>query len=197
MTLAVKRLIRDVARRLPELAHVRPSRILVVAGEARRASRASIRGLVEGPGRSRVVLQGRRVLYVITLRPLWFRESSAAERVATVLHELYHASTRFDGRLHRQRRHGELAPGAYGRRVGRLLQRYLAVAPATLLLPFEHVGPARARMWLERPTVRAAKAGRRVYGARQLYVGLVEMRGRGPGRRGARRPRGLDEEEWG
>lgn len=197
MTLAVKRLIRDVARRLPELAHVRPSRILVVAGEARRASRASIRGLVEGPGRPRVLLGGRRVLYVITLRPLWFRESSAEERVATVLHELYHASTRFDGTLHRMRRHGELAPGAYGRRVGRLLQRYLAVAPAALLLPFHHAGTARARMWLERPTVRAAKAGRRVYTERQLYAGLVEMRGAGAGRRGARRARGLDEEEWG
>jgi len=37
MTLAVKRLMRDVAARVPELAHVRASRILVVAGEARRA----------------------------------------------------------------------------------------------------------------------------------------------------------------
>ena len=37
----VRLLIRDIARRLPELAHVRAERVLVVAGEARRRSRAT------------------------------------------------------------------------------------------------------------------------------------------------------------
>ena len=194
MTLAVKRLIRDAARRLPELAHVRPWRVLVVAGEARRASRASIRGLLAGPARPQVALAGRRILYVITLRPLWFRDSTPDERVATVLHELYHASTRFDGSLHRRRRHAELEPAAYGRRVRGLLRRYLSAAPAPLLAPFAHRGTARARMWLERPTARIPRGGRRLFTEKQLFPGLVEMRAppeRGP----AARPRGLDEEE--
>jgi predicted metallopeptidase len=196
MTLAVKRLIRDVARRLPELAHVRPSRVLVVAGEARRASRASIRGLAPGPGRPEVALRGRRMLYVITLRPLWFRDSTPEERVATVLHELYHASTRFDGTLHRRRRHAELERDAYGRRVAALLQRYLEVAPPAVLSPFAFAGPARARMWLERPTARSARGSRRLYTEKQLFPGPVEVRSPAEARRRLQRPaRALEEEE--
>jgi hypothetical protein len=75
MTLAVKRLVRDVAERLPALSHVRPSRVLIVAGEARGKSRATIRpATLPGPdGRRRFLrVRGRRMLYVITLRPLWF-----------------------------------------------------------------------------------------------------------------------------
>ncbi len=176
VTLAARRLIRDLARRLPELRHVRASRVLVVAGEARRASRATIRGLAPGPRRPAVSIRGRRILYVITLRPLWFRDSTPEERVATILHELYHASTRFDGTLHRGRRHAELGSRAYGRRVGAMLQRYLAAAPEAVLLPFARVGPARARMWLERPTARVPKGGRMLYTEKQLFAGQVGMR---------------------
>src|SRR5512139_361435 len=122
MTLAVKRLIRDAARLLPELAHVRAGRILVVAGEARRASRATIRpahfketGHAQSGGRRKpmVRLKGRKILYVVTLRPLWFVASSPAQRIDTVLHELYHASSRFDGTLHRGRRHARLPRDRY------------------------------------------------------------------------------------
>jgi predicted metallopeptidase len=175
MTRAVKKLIRDLARRVPELSHVRPSRILVVAGEARRASRATIRGLAPGPGRPEVLLRGRRILYVITLRPLWFLSSTPEDRVATVLHELYHASTRFDGTLHRARRHAELGPAAYGRRVEALLQAYLGAAPDAVLAPFAHSGVVRARMWLERPTARVG-SGRRLFTEKQLFQGLAVMR---------------------
>ena len=136
VTLAVKRLIRDAAARLPELAHVRASRVLVVAGEARRSSRATLwpahgssRTVGSGRARPAVRVKGREILYVITLRPLWFRDSTAEERVRTVLHELYHASTRFDGTLHRGRRHEQLPQSAYARRIDGLTQRYLAAAP--------------------------------------------------------------------
>jgi len=197
MTLAVKRLIRDVAGRLPELSHVRPSRVLVVAGEARRASRATIRGVPPrgAPGRPAIALRGRPVRYVITLRPLWFLDSTPEERVATVLHELYHASTRFDGTLHRGRRHRELAPAAYGHRVRQLLERYLAEAPRSLLAPFSRGGVVRARMWRERPTARIVRGGRTLYTEQQLFQGLMPMRAR-PERRG-RPARGGDEEEGG
>jgi len=164
MTLAVKRLVRDVARLLPELAHVRASRVLVVAGEARGTSRASIRpgniGPARGGTRRRFIrVRGRRILYVITLRPLWFAASTPEERVATILHELYHASTRFDGTLHRGRRHQRLPRAAYDREVRAMLGRYLARAPEEVLAPFAREGEVKVRMWLRLP--RAAEVGRR------------------------------------
>jgi predicted metallopeptidase len=204
VTLAVKRLVRDVARRVPELAHVRASRVLVVAGEARRASRATIRPArvkvarrrdgARGAARSPAIrVKGREILYVITLRPLWFRASTPEERIATILHELYHCSTRFDGTLHRARRHSRLALGPYNRKIRALAARYLADAPAEIVAPFSATGIVRARMWLERPVARLREGeyrGRRVYTERQLFVGLVRMmaqpglsrrRGRPPG----------------
>lgn len=164
MTLAVKRLIRDVAHRLPELAHVRASCVLVVAGEARGTSRASIRpgniGPARGGTRRRFIrVRGRRILYVVTLRPLWFAASTPEERVATILHELYHASTRFDGTLHRGRRHQRLPRAAYDRTVRALLGRYLARAPEEVLAPFAREGEVKVRMWLRLP--RAAEVGHR------------------------------------
>lgn len=186
ITLAVKRLVRDAAGRVPELAHVRPSRVLVVAGEARRASRATIwparpSGRA-GSARPVVRVKGREILYVITLRPLWFRDSTPAQRVRTVLHELYHTSLRFDGRLHRGRRHERLPQSAYARRMERLVDRYLAEAPPELLAPFSQRGLVRARMWLERPSAQRGleSANRRVYTERQLFYGVVRMITRKP-----------------
>jgi len=180
VTLAVKRLVRDVAARLPELAHVRASRILVVAGEARRASRATIRPFgAGGTGRHpRIELRGRAVRYVITLRPLWFLDSTPEERIDTILHELYHASLRFDGTLHGGRRHARLPTASYQQRIRALRIRYLELAPPELVAPFAHQGLARARMWLERPATprRGAGPGRRLYTERQLFQGLVRMR---------------------
>lgn len=188
VTLAVKRLMRDVAARLPELSHVRAARVLVVAGEARRASRATIRPAHYRETRARkgsgarvkplIRVKGRKVLYVVTLRPLWFLESTARERIATILHELYHASTRFDGTLHRGRRHSRLPHASYNRRIRALLERYLAVAPDDIVAPFSTNGIVRARMWLERPAGSypgEEYRGRRVYTERQLFYGPVRM----------------------
>ena len=94
---------------------------------------------------------GRKILYVITLRPLWFRASTPEQRVSTVLHELWHASERFDGTLHRGRMHDRLPRARYERRIRALRDRYLAQAPEEILAPFTYSGVARARMWLERP----------------------------------------------
>lgn len=201
MTLAVKRLVRDVAARLPELAHVKASRLLVVAGEARRCSRATIRPAhfkatrrrgsgADGRTKPLIRVKGRKILYVITLRPLWFLDSTASERIGTILHELYHVSTRFDGTLHRGRRHSKLPLRTYNRKVRALLDRYLAAAPEEIVRPFAHEGVVRARMWLERPGGfyrDADYGGRRVYTERQLFYGLVRMRTRAGGRRVRRR----------
>jgi predicted metallopeptidase len=178
----VKRLIRDVAARVPELAHVRPSRILVVVGEARRASRATIRPArtaSRAGARLRPVIRirGREILYVVTLRPLWFLASTAEERIGTIVHELYHASTRFDGTLHRGRRHSRMPLAIYNRKIRALLRRYLVVAPAEIVAPFSATGIVRARMWLERPATSSREdyRGRRVYTERQLFLGPVRM----------------------
>lgn len=191
LTLAVKRLVRDVARRLPELSHVKASRVLVVAGEARRSSRATIRPAHFGTTRRRaasaggavkplVRIKGRKILYIITLRPLWFVGSTPEQRLVTILHELYHASTRFDGTLHRGRRHSRLPLDQYNRRVRRLLRRYVRQASSEILAPFAHEGEARVRMWLEGPGSfqDPEYAGRRVYTEQQLYYGVSVMRAR-------------------
>jgi predicted metallopeptidase len=187
VTLAVKRLVRDLAARVPELGHVRASRVLVVAGEARRASRATIRPAHFKETRRRgagartkplIRVKGRKILYVITLRPLWFVRSSPRERIATIVHELYHASPRFDGTLHRGRRHSRLPRARYNRKVRAMLGRYLAVAPEEIVRPFSEDGIVRARMWLERPGTAYRPGeyrGRRVYTERQLFLGLVRM----------------------
>lgn len=202
MTLAVKRLIRDMASRLPELRYVRASRVLVVAGEARRASRATIRpahfgetGARGGGGGLRkplIRIGGRKILYVITLRPLWFRDSTPEQRVSTVLHELWHASERFDGTLHRGRVHSRLPRARYERRIRALRDRYLAEAPPEILAPFTYSGIVLARMWLERPVgfYRVGEyGGRRTYTERQLFPGLVRMTTPTPARPLARRAR--------
>lgn len=188
VTLAVKRLVRDLAARLPELAHVRASRVLVVAGEARRASRATIRPAHYGDTRGRagagarrkplIRVKERKMLYVITLRPLWFLRSTPRDRISTIVHELYHASKRFDGTLHRGRRHGRLPLAAYDRKVRAMVRRYLSTAPEEVVAPFAAHGLVRARMWLERPAASYREGeyrGRRVYTEKQLFQGVVQM----------------------
>ncbi|MFL5272206.1 MAG: putative metallopeptidase [Anaeromyxobacteraceae bacterium] len=183
MTLAVRRLIRDVAERLPELAHVRASRVLVVAGAARGASRASIRGAALGgpPARRRFLrVRGRRVLYVVTLRPLWFATSTPEERVSTILHELYHVSTRFDGSLHRDRRHAQLPRAAYDERIRALLRRYLAAAPAEVIAPFGHEGIVKVRMWLRMPRAEERRGSRSLDVDDHLFDGYMPLRAPAP-----------------
>jgi hypothetical protein len=188
MTLAVRRLIRDAARRLPELAHVRAANILVVAGEARRASRGTIRPAQvrahearkrPGERKPEIRVRGKPILYVVTLRPLWFVGSTPEQRIATVLHELYHVSQRFDGTLHRGRRHSSLPRARFDRKIRALRDRYLERAPAEVVEPFAYEGIVRVRMWLERPSAwfdDGEYRGRRLYGDRQLFMGLMPMR---------------------
>ena len=204
MTLAVKRLIRDVAERLPELAHVRASRVLVLAGEARGTSRATIRPGNIGParggrGRRFIRVAGRDVLYVITLRPLWFAASTPEERVATILHELYHVSGHFDGKLHHARRHTRLPRKSYDQRVQELLQQYLAVAAQDVLAPFAREGVVKVRMWLRIPRAAAEGEPAALDVDQHLFHGYMPLTGsvNPPGGRVKRRPRRPDDEEEG
>jgi predicted metallopeptidase len=173
----LRRLARDAAARLPELAHIRAPQILFVAGEARRGSRATIRPLGgKGKRRPEVHFRGHRILYLITLRPRFFRDSTPEARVETILHELYHVSTRFDGTLHRGRRHSALPGKQFSRRLRPLVRRYLAQMPADLHDALSHDGEILVRQWLEKPPASAGRGVvRRRYDDSHLFIGPVEM----------------------
>ena len=170
-TLLCRRVVADMARLLPEMSHVKAARVLFVAGEARRSSRASVRGLGSS-GRPAVRLRGKRALYSVTLRPKFFRGSTPEQRVATLLHELFHISPDFDGTLDDERRHARMPRRRFDALVRPLTRRYLAEGDPQLLAGLAHNGEVVARQWLERP---ATQGGRRVYTAKQLFVGPLMM----------------------
>lgn len=186
---AVRRLLWHVARSMPEFAHLEPSRILVVAGEARRASHATVKPLafsegnrIDPIGRKKplVKVNGKRMLYCVTLRPLFFRNSGAHERVATVLHELFHISTRFDGTLDSTRRHATMG-ARFNLRFRPLEHRLWHGLPPSVLAPFAHDGEVRVLQWLERPSAwlpGERASARRTYTEAHLFTGVVRMKTR-------------------
>jgi len=167
-TLLCRRIVADMAHKLPEFSHVKASRILFVAGEARRGSRATIRPLAG----SRISLKGKRALYCVTLRPKFFRASTPEQRVETLLHELLHISASFDGKLHGGRRHSTLSKAKFEALLRPLVRRYLADADTALLSGLAHDGEMVARQWLERPTGRTS---RQAYSEKHLFIGPVQM----------------------
>ncbi|MBS1149115.1 MAG: hypothetical protein H6Q89_813 [Myxococcaceae bacterium] len=174
---------------MPEFSHLEPSRILVVAGEARRASHATVKPLAFGEGlrtdalgrhKPLVKVAGKRMLYCITLRPLFFRSSGARERVATVLHELFHISTAFDGTLDSTRRHSSMGK-RFAVKFLPLERRLWRGLPPELLAPFAHDGDVRVLQWLERPSawLPGEKASsRRIYTEAHLFIGVIRMKTR-------------------
>jgi hypothetical protein len=183
---AVRALLKDVSATMAEFSHIKPSRILVVAGEARRASRATVKPLTFQGGKSTdllgrrkptVKIKGKRMLYSITLRPLFFRASTPQGRIGTLLHELYHISARFDGTLDEERRHAAIGEG-FEQKLRPILRRYLKRCPPELWASFAHDGEVRVLHWLERPGAQYFSGRpkmRRVYTEEQLYWGAVRM----------------------
>lgn len=190
-TQAVRALLEHVVRTHPELAHIDPARVLVVAGEARRASRGTVRPLAfangkrtDALGRQKplVRVRGVRMLYSITLRPLFFRRSTARQRVATVLHELFHISKHFDGTLDHQRRHAE-AGGGFERAFAPLERRCWRGLPPELVARFAYDGEVRVLQWLEKPQswLPGERAShRRRYSEKHLFEGIVRMKTAAP-----------------
>ncbi|HWV38168.1 MAG TPA: hypothetical protein VN033_06780 [Vulgatibacter sp.] len=192
--IAIKAIMRDAARRIPDLSAVDPSRILIVAGEARRASRATVRPLrfacsgdrISADGkRAKPVVQirGRRMLYVVTFRPRFFLRSSPEKRVETILHELWHISPTFDGTLYHDRRHASLPGSLFRDQFRPVVECYLAQMPASLLEGLSHDGEVIMRQWIERPAPffpidesGTNRSGRRpVFTEAQLFYGPVKM----------------------
>ena len=156
---AVSALIAHVAGAHPHFAHLDARRILVVAGEARRASRGTVKPLTFadkkrtdslGRKKPRVKIHGRQMLYCITLRPLFFRRSTPRQRVATVLHELFHISKHFDGTLDHLRRHEEAGDG-FEAEFSPIERRVWKSLPPELVAPLAYDGEVRVQQWLEKP----------------------------------------------
>lgn len=184
---AVRALLEDIAARSPELSHIRPSRILVIAGEARRASRGTVKPLTFANGKSRdpdtgfrrpiIRINGRKVLYTITLRPLFFRDADAAMRIGTILHELFHISKAFDGTLSESRRHAAMGKD-FSKALRPIVRRYLKVCPKELKARFSYDGDVKIWHWLERPGllyIPGRDSSRRLYTEAQLFLGNVRM----------------------
>ena len=188
-TQAVSALIAHVAQVHPEFAHLDPRRILVVAGEARRASRGTVKPLTfagkrrtdsMGRKKPRVKIRGLHMLYSITLRPLFFRKSTPRQRVATVLHELFHISKHFDGTLDHQRRHEEAGDG-FEAEFAPVERRCWKRLPPELAAPFAYDGEVRVLQWLEKPQswLPGERASHRtLYTERHLFDGIVRLRTR-------------------
>lgn len=182
-------LIRHISISMPEFRHVVPERVLVVAGEARRASRGTVKPLSFAKGKRRdafgrkkplVKIAGVRMLYCVTLRPLFFRASTPRARVATLLHELFHISRKFDGTLDRMRRHSRLG-AKFDARFKPLERRLWRELPDALRASFAYDGEVRINQWLERPTAwlpGERGSGRRLYTEAHLFPGIVRMKTR-------------------
>lgn len=190
-TQSVKLLLTHVAATLKEYRHIDPSAVLVVAGEARRASRGTVKPLCFAKGSRRdrlgrrkplVTFHGHRILYSITLRPLFFRKSTPRQRIATILHELFHIAPAFDGTLDHRRRHA-LAGEGFEAAFRPIERRYWKRVPPEVLAGFSYDGEVRVLQWLEKPqswlpTERASH--RTHYDERHLFEGIIRMKTRAP-----------------
>jgi hypothetical protein len=186
-TASVRRLIAHCAATMREFRHLDPDAILVVAGDARRASRGTVKPLCFTHGRRRdalgrrkplVTFHGHRVLYAITLRPLFFRKSTPRQRVATILHELFHISPAFDGTLDHLRRHAEAGDG-FEAEFAPLERRAWKRVPPELLEAFSYDGEVRVLQWLEKPQswLPEERASHRThYTEKHLFEGVMRLK---------------------
>lgn len=186
-TQGVNALIRHVAIAHREYAHLDATRILVVSGEARRASRGTAKPLAFSGGKRTdsfgrkkplVKFNGRRILYTITLRPLFFRRSTPRQRIATVLHELFHISRHFDGTLDHQRRHEEAGEG-FEAEFAPIERRVWRALTPELIAPFAYDCEVRVLQWLEKPQSwlpGERTSHRTVYTEKHLFEGIVRMK---------------------
>jgi hypothetical protein len=176
------RLVAALAEASPEtLGHVDATRILVVAGAARRSANASIRPLTYGgdpPSRGTdaflkpsITIDGIAMRYEICLRPRFFLALNADERVRVLAHELWHTSTSFDGTLASDRRHRK---GGDDEPVDRAVSAWrMRGAAHGELLAVE--GEARLRAWTVRPPSRIPRtlSTRDSYDERDLHHAVV------------------------
>ncbi len=130
-----------LARRVPQLAHLRPGQIIHGITQARNRSRygvfAECHGLRFRHGKREqlagkhawlwpeVRVRGQEILYYITYYLPRFLDQVPAQRLNTLVHELWHISPRFDGDLRRFAGRNEFHGGSFDREVDALCQAAL------------------------------------------------------------------------
>lgn len=155
-------LCRHLTESLPELAHIDPERVLFAIARSRAEGRhgllariaplrfaGGVRELTRrrGPWRETYRMpilshDGREIHYLITVFIPRFLRLPFAEKLATVIHELYHISTACDGDIRRfpgrNFAHGSSRVG-FDQIVARLAEAYLKGSPPPDLLAFLHL----------------------------------------------------------
>ena len=155
-TLHVRRLSEDMTRRLPQLGHVDLARVAISFSQTRSAAGhgtyASLTPMRFAGGQLYTVRRGRKwtvqrlydasgreMLYILRFYLPRFLDLALREKLATLVHELWHVSPRFDGDLRRHRgrcyAHGS-SQKHYDAVVGRLVDRWLAQGPPEELYGF-------------------------------------------------------------
>ena len=152
----VQRLCADLCRRLDELRHIDTDRVAIRYCQTRKAVSHGVQATLTplrfedgslyttrggrpwtiqrifGPG-------GREMLYLLSFYLPRFLNLPPIEKVATVAHELWHISPKFDGDLRRFSgrcyAHGQ-SEEAFHAEAGRLAQRWLDLAPPLDDFPF-------------------------------------------------------------
>ena len=161
---AIDSLVADMVKRLPSLGHVDPSQVLFIAADARHSSRATLRPTrfpdgkrTNGSGtyvKPKISWKGKDIKYMIELRPKFFRDSTEKERIATIIHELLHMSTDFDGTIPSSKSHRNPAADDISEQSSILAGEYMSSAPAGIIKPMGMNGEVMMRQWLERPPFR-------------------------------------------
>lgn len=117
-TTAMRTVVDDLVETLPELRHIDTSRVLLSITQARQRSKHGVYatcvplrfegGSPEVRVRGRLyrmapfLHEGREVLYILYfVLPRFHEEQDYAEKLATVIHELYHISPHFNGDIRR------------------------------------------------------------------------------------------------
>lgn len=117
-TQAMEAVVEDVVRTLPELAHVDTTRVLLSISQARQRSKHGVYASCvplrfEGGSPECTVGQrtyrmapllheGREILYILYfMLPRFHDEQDYREKLATIIHELYHISPHFNGDIRR------------------------------------------------------------------------------------------------
>jgi hypothetical protein len=152
----LRRLCEDMVGRLPELAHIDMSRVLVGFCQTRRAvphgifaSLTPLRfrdGATTTHRRGRLYriqqvrdAAGREMLYILNVYLPRFQNLDFREKLITVLHELWHISPHFNGdiRRHAGRYHAHTSSQAeYDAAMGYLADRWHGMSPPPELWAF-------------------------------------------------------------
>jgi Putative phage metallopeptidase len=151
----LRRLLQDIVQRTPELRHIRVPEILIGVTQARSARMNGVQARVT-PLRfprgeltrvyrgvpyqvQRYLIGSEEFLYLMTFSLPRFLDREFDDKLVTVLHELYHIGTAFDGDL---RRHGGRyqlhthSQRCYDEQMRELARAYLASSPEPALHAF-------------------------------------------------------------